>query len=197
MDANTELHDREKVLAIASEMFFYQGFRNTSMEEVLQRAGIGRARFEKLFETKEKLLREYLRRRNDHDADMIWGCVSKCQGPRERFLGLIECIAPWLGDHKFRGCAFLNIVAELPAHSPLVGSEGVAHYERLRSLAQHLAEELKRSDPIAFDHLDPALVADEYMVIITGAISLATLYQNNAAAAPALRAVEQLLRKRD
>jgi len=169
---------RERILEVASELFFTQGYRATGINEVIAKSGVAKATFYHHFPAKDDLCLAYLQDRNTTEYDAIVAFVRDQGSPRERFFAVIRAIGPWLEVNTLRGCAFLNMVAEVPDPHHLLRREGIQHYESLRRLLRDLAHELIESDPLRYRHLRAAALADDYLVILGGAIAMTEIYHD-------------------
>ena len=189
---STNIAPRERILETAADLFFNQGFRATGINEVISRSGVAKATFYNHFPTKEELCLAYLRDRNTSELEAISAFVHDHNSPRERFLAVIKSVQPWLEANNLRGCAFLNMVAEVPDPRNLLRKEGMQHYESLRQLIRSLAEDLIKSGGKKCDSLDAHVMADDYMVILGGAIAMSEIYHDIRPAIQGVKLVERL-----
>lgn len=185
---------RDRILSTAGDLFFQQGYRATGINQVIDESGVAKATFYNHFPTKADLCLAYLQERNSSEYTSIAAFLQEKETPRDRFLGVIESIEPWLEANGLRGCAFLNMVAEVPDPRNLLRQEGIKHYEKLRRLIRGLAHELFESDRSCYGHLDPDRVTDDYLVILGGAIAMSEIYHETW---PVKQAVEMVRRMAD
>jgi AcrR family transcriptional regulator len=174
----TDIAPRERILETAADLFFRQGFRATGINEVIAQSGVAKATFYNHFPTKDDLCLAYLRDRNTSEFEAISAFVLDHDTPEGRFLAVMESVQPWLEANNLRGCAFLNMVAEIPDPRNLLRKEGVQHYEGLRRLIRDLAQNLIRSDVQRYSGLDAQVLADDYLVILGGAIAMTEIYHD-------------------
>jgi AcrR family transcriptional regulator len=187
----TDIAPRERILRTAADLFFQQGYRATGINEVIEKSEVAKATFYNHFPTKEDLCLAYLQDRNTSEYEAITAFVRDQDTPGERFLAVIESVEPWLKANRLRGCAFLNMVAEIPDPRNLLRREGHKHYESLRRLVRDLAHELIQSNRQKFGHLDADRLANDYLVILGGAIAMTEIYHDIW---PALQGVEMVKR---
>lgn len=171
---------RERILAVASQLFYGQGYRATGINQVIDEANVAKATFYSHFATKDDLCLAYLQGRNRAELAELAEFVERRSTPRSRFLAVTDGIAAWLEANRLRGCGFLNMVSEVPDPGAPIRREGMSHYDGLRKLIHRLAQELVASDAARYRDLEPRRVADEYLVIITGAIALTEIYHDIA-----------------
>jgi AcrR family transcriptional regulator len=124
---------RERLLRVASELFYREGIHRVGMDRVLSEAAVTRATMYRYFPGKEALVAAYLLR----EDEIVRGQVAEVRaeaeakhpghgaagddGARSRFLELlIEAIADDIVRHHDRGCPFINAAVEFPdAGSPI------------------------------------------------------------------------------
>jgi AcrR family transcriptional regulator len=187
---------RERILATGADLFFHQGYRATGINEVIARSGVAKATFYNHFPTKNDLCLAYLQDRNTSEYEAISAFVQDKKTARDRFLAVIESMGPWLEANDLRGCAFLNMVAEVPDPRNLLRKEGVTHYESLRRLLKNLAHELIESDRELYGELDADRLREDYMVILGGAIALSEIYHDLWPVRQGMEMVEHLIEKK-
>ena len=169
-------HDR--ILITASELFYKQGYRATGINEVIEKSGVAKATFYSHFPTKDDLCLAYLKDRNTRELAEIEEYVNTKDSPVERFLAVIDALEPWMIGGGMKGCGFLNMVPEVPDIQSPLRKEGELHYSSLRTRVKELADELIKSKPKRYGHLDAQTLADDYMVVFTGSIALAEISQD-------------------
>jgi AcrR family transcriptional regulator len=111
---------RERILVTAHDLFYRYGIRATGVDKVIAASAVTKVTFYRHFPSKNDLIRAYLNFR--HRLWMDWfvstlaqyqGEQSKLQRRREPLSPVLRAIQDWMRDPKFRGCAFINAVAEL------------------------------------------------------------------------------------
>jgi len=174
----TDIAPRERILQTASDLFYHQGFRATGINEVITKSGVAKATFYSHFPTKDALCLAYLQNRNTSEIEMVSAFVQDQDTPLTRFLAVMESLEPWMEANRLRGCAFLNMVAEVPDPQNLIRREGLRHYESLRKLIRKLAHGLINSDPETYGNLDVDNLTDDYLVLLGGAIAMSEIYHD-------------------
>lgn len=169
---------RERIVAIASQLFYRQGYRATGINEVIKQSGVAKATFYNHFPAKDDLCLAYLEERSMGEQRAIAAELQGKRSPRSRFMAVIESMQPWLEANDMRGCEFLNTVAEVPDPENPLRRRGRQHYEWLRGLIRELAEALIESDTERYGTLDADVLTDDYMVVLAGSIALAELYHD-------------------
>lgn len=189
----TDIAPRERILQTAADLFFHQGFRATGINEVIATSGVAKATFYNHFPTKDALCLAYLQERNTSEFEAISAFVQDQESPRGRFLAVMGSLEPWLEANKLRGCAFLNMVAEVPDPQNLLRKEGVQHYESLRTLIHRLAQDLITSDTSAYGHLEADVLTDDYLILLGGAVAMTEIYHDLWPARQGVEVIQRLI----
>ncbi|MDH3869400.1 MAG: TetR/AcrR family transcriptional regulator [Desulfuromonadales bacterium] len=184
---------RERILETAADLFFHKGFRATGINEVIATSGVAKATFYNHFRTKDDLCLAYLRDRNTSEYEAITAFVHDHDTPVERFMAVMKSVQPWLEANNLRGCAFLNMVAEVPDPKNTLRREGLHHYESLRKLIRTLTEDLINSDTQSYEGFEVQVLADDYMLILGGAIAMTEIYHDIWPAIQGVKLVERLI----
>jgi AcrR family transcriptional regulator len=129
---------RERILHTAHNLFYADGIRATGIDRVIAASGVTKVTFYRHFPSKDDLVREFLDHR--HAVWMAWfvdalgrrGAHERAGNARALLL-LPEVMAEWFAEPAFRGCAFINSVAEVGG-----SVEGAA--ERAREHKREMAE---------------------------------------------------------
>src|SRR5450830_802403 len=111
---------RERILLATHELFYREGLRATGVDRVIAAAGVTKVTFYRHFPAKDELIRAFLAYR--HERWMGWfqaalarhqAAQSATERQRQPLQPLAAALGEWLREPGFRGCAFINAVAEL------------------------------------------------------------------------------------
>ena len=110
---------RERILAVANELFYAHGIRATSADRIIDEVGITKVTFYRHFRTKSELVVAYLEAQSR--AEQAWVSGARTVGDP---LGSLRALAAGIGaagcQPGFRGCAFINAAAEFSdPHDPV------------------------------------------------------------------------------
>jgi AcrR family transcriptional regulator len=126
---------REKILDTAEQMFGEQGYANTSIRQIIEKAGVNLASVHYHFGSKEELLDEVLRRRFEPLNRERLALLERCEAenapgapPVEKLLEAM--LAPVL-RLRSRNEGFLRLVGRLYFEGPLMPRVG-RHMEDVR-----------------------------------------------------------------
>ncbi|MEU8502501.1 helix-turn-helix domain-containing protein [Streptomyces lavendulae] len=110
-----KLPPRERILDAAEELFSREGIRAVGVQAIADRAETTKMALYRHFETKDALVEEWLRiLAADYTA--VFDRLEKAHpdDPRAQVLGMARFIADGLPGLSYRGCPFVNSIAELP-----------------------------------------------------------------------------------
>lgn len=138
MGAST-LPARERILVTAHELFYRDGLRATGIDRIIAESGVAKLTFYRHFPSKDELIRTFLDYR--HERWMAWfvdalgrhGAV-----PGGGLAPLWEVMAEWFNDPAFRGCAFINAVAEVGGTLPGVVQIAQGHKQDMQQVIADL-----------------------------------------------------------
>ena len=85
---------KQELLQIAYRMFISRGYESTSVDEIIEEAGIAKGTFYYYFETKEQLLEEVIGMMIDRETEAA-GQVLKAEIPiPQKIIGIISSLRP-------------------------------------------------------------------------------------------------------
>jgi AcrR family transcriptional regulator len=166
----------EKILSVACELFYKQGYRATGINEVIKKSGVAKATFYSHYPTKDMLCLAYLKELKSGEMASLENSISLADGPLARLLAVIESLEPWLLETNFRGCGFLNMASEVPNPRDPLRKVGKELYDQISKRVEELSEELIESDSKKYGHLNARDLTNDYMVSFAGAAALAEIY---------------------
>ena len=106
---------REHVLAVASELFYWNGIRATGIDRVAAEAGVAPTTLYRVFASKDDLIGAYIER-----ADRLyreWFETAARAGGAEagrQILAVFDALTEQVQPGQCRGCPFLMALAEFP-----------------------------------------------------------------------------------
>lgn len=186
---------RERILNVAKDLFYNQGYRATGINEVIEKSGVAKATFYNHFPSKDDLGMAYLQSIVADELSQFDHIVAGTRGPVKRYLKPLEFISEWLHNTRFRGCAFLHMVGEVPDASHPLRKYGKEFYNTVTKRIRETVEELIASNPDKYGHLDARELTASYMVCFAGGIALAEIYHEDWPVQDALATVKKLLEK--
>ena len=160
--AKGEASARERILATANELFYREGIRAIGVDTVVERSGVSKTSLYRLFESKDALIAAFAAER-DQSFWARWDHIEELHtdDPRALLDALLSGIAERIGRPAYRGCPFLNLMAEFPDqnHPGRVVARG--NKEELRARLATIVARLGAANPNR--------VASQLAMIINGA----------------------------
>jgi AcrR family transcriptional regulator len=145
-----------RILQTADRLFYLQGIRAVGVDTIAAETGISKRTLYNHFPSKDALIAAYLSRRFKHPA-------SSEGPPAEQILGTFDLLERRFASKNFRGCPFVNAVAELGAENKAVKNIAIAFKESRRLWFRDLLMQLKVANP---DHL-----ATQLTLLVDGSIA--------------------------
>lgn len=182
---------RERLLDVASELFYRRGFHAVGVDTVIAASGVAKMTLYKYFPSKDDLIVAVLQRRQERFRAWFSGALAQrvsagaARGV-ERMLAVFDVLGEWFAQPTFRGCAFTNAVLELTDPQHGVHAVNRAHRKWLLDTLAALVREA--------GFATPEEVAAQLITLIDGAIVQAASTQNLDAARVAKRAAAAILR---
>ena len=177
---------RRCVLRAADELFYAQGISGVVMSDIRDASGVSMRRLYAMHPSKSELVAAWLADR--HLTWMAWftSTVDRhIAAGSDSVLATFDALAEWVTSPTYRGCAFINALAETgeidDSHRAIIA----AHK---RDLVEHLAQLSARDHPNAPPWFPSALA-----VIVDGAIVQCTVFASTTPLDAARLAVHQLL----
>ncbi|MEU6476703.1 helix-turn-helix domain-containing protein [Streptomyces sp. NPDC047017] len=143
-----KLPPRERILDAAEELFQSEGIRQVGVQAIADRAETTKMAIYRHFETKDALVAEWLRIvAADYQAVFDRVEAEYPDRPGEQILGVARFIAEGLPAVSYRGCPFINSLAELPDRSHPARQVIEQHKERQLRRLVGLCVRAGLSDP--------------------------------------------------
>src|SRR5580658_100319 len=132
---------RERVSRAAYELFSRDGVRAVGVDAIIARAGTAKMTFYRNFPSKDDLIIDFLRQREQLWTRDWLQAESQRRGatPREQLLAIFDVFSEWFGRPDFEGCAFLTTMIEVNDAGHPVHQAAVTHLANIRSYLQELA----------------------------------------------------------
>ena len=173
---------RERILQTAHDLFYRDGIRATGIDRVIAEAGVTKVTFYRHFPSKGELIQEFLQYRHERWMSWFVEALARHGGDPAAIAAALE---EWLQTPEFRGCAFINVVAELPDGGTHIATIARNHKDDMRgAIAQVLPASPRR-----------AQLAASLALAFDGAIVRAQMDGTGAQAVASFREVERALLK--
>jgi AcrR family transcriptional regulator len=179
MPATEKIDMKERILQTVDRLFYLQGIRAIGVDTIAAEIGISKRTLYNHFPSKDALILAYLERR------LVQPRASD-ESPLEQILGTFDSLERRFAAKDFRGCPFVNAVAELGPKDKAVKKIATAFKENRRLWFRDLLIELGVTDPEA--------LATQLTLLVDGAIAQDLMRDDPAMARAAKVAAIALLR---
>jgi len=168
----------ERILETADRLFYLRGIRAVGVDTIAAEIGISKRTLYNHFPSKDELIAAYLARRFRQPR-------SSDKPPAEQILGTFDSLERRFASKDFRGCPFVNAVAELGPEDRAVKKIAIAFKESRRIWFRDLLMRLEVADA---DHL-----ATQLTLLVDGAIAQDLVRDDPSMARAAKEAARVLL----
>ena len=134
---------RERLSRAAYELFSRVGVKSVGVDAVIARAGTAKMTLYRNFPSKDDLILEFLRRREQLWTHEWLEAESRRRGgtPRDQLLAIFDVFSDWFGQPDFEGCSFLTTMIEINDREHPVHQAAVVHLANIRDYIERLAAE--------------------------------------------------------
>ena len=170
---------KERILETTDRLFYGQGIRAVGVDTVAAEIGISKRTLYNHFPSKDALIAAYLTRR-------FTPLPPSDKPPVEQILGTFDRLERTFPNKDFRGCPFVNAVAELGEADHATRKIAIAFKESRRLWFRGLLVELGLAEP---DDL-----ATQLALLVDGAVAAGLVRRDPSMARAARAAASVLLR---
>jgi AcrR family transcriptional regulator len=143
---------RERLMAVAYELFSRRGIRAVGVDTIVAQAGVAKMTFYRHFPSKEDLVLAFLQRR-----EQLWThqwledeVKRRSRAPNERLLAIFDVFHDWFQRDDFEGCSFINVLLETFDQGDPARAATTVHLANIRVFLRGLAEEVGVAEPDDF-----------------------------------------------
>jgi AcrR family transcriptional regulator len=169
----------ERILETADRLFYLRGIRAVGVDTIAAQIGISKRTLYNHFPSKDELIAAYLERR-------FTRAPASDKPPVEQILGTFDRLERGFASKDFRGCPFVNAVAELGAEDQGVKKIAIAFKESRRVWFRDLLLQL--------DVADAEGLATQLTLLVDGSIAQDLVRDDPSMARAAKEAARVLLK---
>lgn len=176
---------RERIGRAAYELFSREGTRAVGVDTVIARAGTAKMTLYRNFPSKDDLIIDFLRRREEIWTRDWLQAEARRRGrtPAQQLLAVFDVFGEWFAGPDFDGCSFLTTMIETPDTTSPVHRAAVAHLANIRDFLRELAAAAGIEDTDGF--------ARKWHILMKGSIMAA--HEGDKDAARRAREIGELL----
>lgn len=184
--ARPEAPARERIFAVAKDMFYRLGIRAVGVETICAEAGATKMSLYRSFPSKDELVAAYLRDRNGKYWEWWDKVVAAHPGDaRAQLVAIFESIASKTTRGDYRGCPFTNAAIEFPEPDHPGRAVAAENKRDLRARLRGLAKQAGARDAAA--------LADGLLLLAEGAYTISQTLGPSGPAKHLADAAEALL----
>ncbi|CAM4094418.1 transcriptional regulator, TetR family [Pedobacter westerhofensis] len=181
---------KNRILDVASRLFYEQGYNSTGINQIIEEAEIARASLYNHFPSKRDLLTSYIQRAEDIWFEELEAFVGHIKNPKKKLLALFDHRISRQLKFNFGGCRFIKVGAELP-NDDLAAFELIDHQKsRLKEYIHQLLLEINPKNEL-LQNLE--MLNETIFLLIEGATVTAGITKNPEALQSAKKIAETLL----
>jgi AcrR family transcriptional regulator len=160
---------RQRILDAARTLFYRDGIRAIGVDTIVEQSGVGKATLYRHFPTKDDLIVSYLEEEDRQHWHWFDEIIAEHEGsPKAQLLAWFEACTRRLTEPGFRGCAFLNALAEFSDADHPVHRCALEHEHALRLRLARLSQQANARDP--------EQLADQLLLVSNGALTSSPIF---------------------
>ncbi len=184
---------KDRIIEAASDLFFKQGYRATTIDQVIDLSGVSRPTVYSHFSTKEELCLAYLTCRRKTDLEKMRGAMSQEPTAKGRFVAVVKFVGRHMKATNYRGCGYFNMISEFPDDNHPIVKEARRYIDGFRNVIRDGIKDMKVSDP-KHRKMDLKRMTDVYYLIVCGAIMASQEYRDFWPFERAVKEIEGLMK---
>jgi AcrR family transcriptional regulator len=162
---------RRKLVDTAGRLFYTQGYQATGINQIIEEADVCKASFYNHFPTKEDLLVAWLERSHNEVTVELRGLLARPLGARELVEEFFKFHELQLSTKAYRGCPFMNCLAEIPVSEGRVRQVMRWHLTASRQILEEIVSRVMQERDLR--HGSFTALADDLEVVIQGGLAMA------------------------
>ncbi|KJC43671.1 TetR family transcriptional regulator [Bradyrhizobium sp. LTSP885] len=163
---------RERIVQAASALFYNEGIRRVSVDEVAAKAGLTKRTLYYHFKSKDDLVAAYLAARDQPNLALFRKWFAEAEGGLpEQVEAIFRNLARAARHPKWKGCGFLRTSAELanmPGHPAI--RIGAAHKKKFEDWLRTTFDEEGITDPLK--------LARQILLLLDGSFAVVLLHRD-------------------
>ncbi len=124
---------RDRILSTASRLFFTQGYSQTGINQIIGESNVSKDTLYRHFQSKEDVVIAYIKAARVEWFEKFNHHLSKSSTNSAKIISAFDLLANSMINNEFKGCRFLNLLADIEITSEVARQEIVAHKEQLRA----------------------------------------------------------------
>ena len=169
---------QENILKAARDLILSKGYPATTIDQIVESAGVSKGSFYHAFPSKEEMgisLLEWYQLSGV--SKVMAGPFAKMKDPKKRMFGFLDHIENISEDMWGHGCLLGNLGLELAETSPKIRKKVSGLFQKVIIMLGPIFEPAG-SNKGTKEHPTAKEVAEQYLVMLEGSIMLARVYND-------------------
>lgn len=177
---------RDRILEVASKLFYQNGIRAVGVDTIIAQSDVAKMTFYKHFKSKDLLVLEFLKRRDELWRAWFESTVSRlAPKAKDRPLAIFGALEERFSRKDFRGCAFINTMVEMADGNHIAHQAAAEHKLKVQKIIRSLLSEAGVKKPEE--------LAKAFLLLMDGAIVTAVRERKPGSAKAAKKIAASLL----
>ncbi|MFC8854750.1 TetR/AcrR family transcriptional regulator [Streptomyces sp. NPDC057144] len=185
-EARTPSEARDRLLGTATRIFYAEGIHSVGIDRITAEAQVTRATLYRHFSGKEDLILAYLDQADRGIRGQVTAARDSADSAAGRVRAVARSIVVGIRSPGFRGCAFLNAVAEYPDPAHPVHRAVLAHRQWFLDTVTELLAQV--------GGVDGEAAGRHFVMLRDGAMAAGCLFDPELVSGTFLHGVEGVLR---
>ncbi|WP_347219393.1 TetR/AcrR family transcriptional regulator [Chryseobacterium sp.] len=166
---------RDRIIRVASDLFYKQGYNSTGINQIIAEADIAIGSLYNHFASKNDLLQAYLIKEEQDWFEGLEKCIAHISDPKEKIATIIDYRKKLQQSSKFAGCHFIKIISEIGEGNTAVSGFVKNHKEKQKEVIHGIVKEYNELYPLP----DSDLITENIFLLIEGAVVTSTITRKN------------------
>lgn len=169
MTAPPKVDVRQRLVETAGRLFYAQGYQATGVNQIIDEADVCKASFYNHFPTKEDLLVAWLERIHNEATARVRSLLAQPLSGRDLVAEIFRFHEEQLSASAFRGCPFMNCLAEMPVADGRVRQVMHWHTSTMRQILEEIVGRATRDRNLPTEQI--GTLSDDVEVVMQGGLT--------------------------
>ncbi len=157
----TRSSPRDRLIDTAADLFYERGLPNVGINEVTDRAGVARMTLYNNFDSKEALALAAFERQAAARRALFEKGLERARSASDAVKAMFDSYEPIAAESNFRGCPFINVLAQDPRPKGPMHALVHAHKNWIKAKFRDIA--------VQAGHRRPDTTAQQLLALLDGA----------------------------
>jgi len=163
---------KERLINTASDLFYQNGYNNTGINEVIEKAKVAKASLYTHFKTKDDLCVAYLQNKEGQYLSNLRTAVKNKPKGKLQILTLFDHLRDIYREDNFKGNCSSNILAEIPMENTKIREEVAKQKTELKGFISELVTKNTNSK-------QPEKLTNKLLLLYEGALTQSYVQQDS------------------